>query len=155
VLVSSCWERIVLKEGPYQFGRVESSCGILRAHHDMLRPGVSHPTDKIMHDRHMITTAHPFFPNDIGLMKEDGWIAGAMIAFSPLSQPEWNGRISFGKGTSIGNNGIACSMQFKEGNGAYGIASTRYRGICARDGCKCTDSPGKFTGKHIRHTAAI
>jgi hypothetical protein len=59
-----------LKECPYQFGRVESSCGILRAHHDMLRPDVSHPTDKIMHDRHMITTAHPFFPNDIGLMKE-------------------------------------------------------------------------------------
>src|SRR2546421_9850012 len=85
VLVSSCWERIVLKECPYQFGRVESSCEILRAHHDMLRPGVSHPTDKIMHDRHMITTAHPFFPNDIGLMKEDGWIASAMIAFSPLS----------------------------------------------------------------------
>jgi hypothetical protein len=99
---------------------------------------MSHPTDKIMHDRHMITTAHPFFPNDIGLMKEDGWIAGAMIALSPLSQPEWNGRISLGKGTSIGNNGIACSMQFKEGNGAYGIASTRYRPRIAQRDVTCS-----------------
>jgi hypothetical protein len=108
-----------------------------------------------MNEGNMFTAARPFFAGDIGLMEEDGWVAAASITLCPLPEPERNWSISFEEGTIIGDSAIACSMQLNERGRPYGVASTWYDGVRAGDGSESGDTPGKFAGQHIRHTAAV
>src|SRR5579884_3097901 len=148
-------QRIVLKECPYEFGCIKSGCLTLVANDDTAGPCVFHITYEIMNDRYMITTAHPSFSCDIGLMEEVGWVAGAAVTFCPLPEPERNWRISFDEGTSVGDNAVTCSMQFNERDRAYRMAATWYCRICTGDSGKCGDTSGKFAGQHIRHTSSV